>query len=79
LLIDNMRSAMKDVENPLDKLRLFIKMHLESVENNQGVAEVMQVELRQSHKFMKEYVPQRLTDYLNIVSEIIEEGKAGGS
>jgi TetR/AcrR family fatty acid metabolism transcriptional regulator len=78
LLINNMREAVKGVENPLVKLRLFIKMHLESVERFQGVAEVMQVELRQSHKFMKEYIPERLTEYLNIVSEIIEEGKKEG-
>jgi TetR/AcrR family fatty acid metabolism transcriptional regulator len=78
LLINNMREAVKDVNDPLEKLHLFIKMHLQSVERFQGVAEVMQVELRQSHKFMKEYVPERLTEYLNIVSDIIEEGKGAG-
>ena len=78
LLIDNMIEAIKNVDDPLEKLRLFIKMHLASVEKYQGVAEVMQVELRQSHKFMKEYVPQRLADYLNIVSDIIDEGKKAG-
>ena len=64
-LIDNMEEAVKDVNDPLEKLKMFIHMHLKLVEENQGVAEVMQVELRQSHKFMKEYVPQRLADYLD--------------
>jgi TetR/AcrR family fatty acid metabolism transcriptional regulator len=78
LLINNMREAVREIEDPLEKIRVFIRLHFESVEKFQGVAEVMQVELRQSHKFMKEYVPQRLAEYLNIVSEIIEEGKAKG-
>lgn len=77
-LIDNMEEAVKDVDDPIEKLKIFIHMHLKLVEENQGVAEVMQVELRQSHKFMKEYVPQKLADYLNIVSDIIEDGKREG-
>ena len=78
LLINNVVNAIKAVSDPIEKLRMFIRMHLQTVEQNPGFAEVMQVELRQSHKFMKEYVPERLAEYLNIISDIIEEGKRGG-
>lgn len=78
LLINNVVNAIKAVSDPLEKLRMFIRMHLQTVEQNPGFAEVMQVELRQSHKFMKEYVPERLAEYLNIISDIIEEGKKDG-
>jgi len=78
LLINNVVESIKNVSDPLEKLRVFIRMHLQSVEQYPGLAEVMQVELRQSHKFMKEYVPERLAAYLNIISDIIEEGKKAG-
>jgi TetR/AcrR family fatty acid metabolism transcriptional regulator len=50
-------------------------MHLESVEKYQSLAEVMQLELRQSSKFMKEYTPKRFGEYLNLISETIRKGQ----
>jgi len=42
------------------------------------LAEVLQIELRQSHKFMKEYMGSKLNDYLNIISSIISQGQKNG-
>ena len=42
------------------------------------LAEIMQVELRLSSKFMKEYVPTQLTEYLNLLSLIVQEGQDAG-
>ncbi|MBK5095451.1 MAG: hypothetical protein JJE32_07195, partial [Deltaproteobacteria bacterium] len=41
--------------------------------------EVLQVELRQSNKFMKEYVPVKFLEYLEVISEILELGKREGT
>jgi TetR/AcrR family fatty acid metabolism transcriptional regulator len=38
----------------------------------------LQVELRQSSKFMKEYVPTRWIQYLNIIARILKDGQKKG-
>jgi TetR/AcrR family fatty acid metabolism transcriptional regulator len=42
------------------------------------VAEIIQVELRQSSKFMKEYKNEGFLKYLNLIDEIIREGQKQG-
>src|SRR3990170_1735098 len=43
-----------------------------------GLVEVLQVELRQSTKFLKDYTPVKFFEYLEIISGILEEGKREG-
>jgi len=78
IVIEIFNEKLVGIDNPEDKLRAFIKMHMELMEKHKALAEVISVELRQSHKFMKEYVPTRFAEYLNIVSHIIREGKDKG-
>lgn len=72
------QEALSTIDSPEEKLRTFIEMHFQLMEQNRSLAEVISVELRQSHKFMKEYVPVKFAEYLNIVSRIIREGKDRG-
>ena len=48
------------------------------ITENQDWAEVAQVELRQSSKFIREYVKDHYRDYLNIFAYIIREGQEKG-
>jgi len=69
---------MGTATNPIEKLSKFIKLHLELVRQNPDTAQVLQIELRQSSKFMKEYAATKFIDYLNIISQILEEGQTKG-
>ena len=42
------------------------------------MAEVIQVELRQSTKFMKDYKNRKFRQYLNLLADIIREGQRRG-
>jgi TetR/AcrR family fatty acid metabolism transcriptional regulator len=42
------------------------------------MAEIIQVELRQSSKFMKEYKNEKFAEYLNLIGDIIREGQEKG-
>ncbi|MDP8257097.1 MAG: TetR/AcrR family transcriptional regulator [Candidatus Alcyoniella australis] len=77
-LISQFKSRLEQVHDPVEKLKTFIHLHLTTMEANQALAEVLTVELRQSHKFMKEYVPRKFADYMQIVSYIVREGKDQG-
>lgn len=77
-IIRNMREKLRHGSDPLEKLRIFIRTHLELVEGNPAMAEVIQVELRQSNKFMKDYDNRKFHEYLNILAEIVKEGQQQG-
>lgn len=72
------RKELKKLTNPKEKLREFVTLHLKLVQKNQDLAQVIQIELRQSSKFMKEYANEKFFEYLNIVQEILEEGQQKG-
>jgi len=77
-VLQKMRQALETVDGPAAKLERFAAEHLTMLEDNQELAEIIQVELRQSSKFMKEYENQGFHEYLNIISGIIKQGQAQG-
>ena len=76
--ICTVRDKLSTLQDPIEKLHTFIRLHLELVQNNQDVAQVLQIELRQSTKFMKEYAATKFMDYLSVISTILEEGQKAG-
>jgi len=77
-MITNMKKELTAVEDPVDKIRMFAFQHLNMITENQEWAEVAQVELRQSSKFMREYVKDHYADYLNIFAYVVREGQEKG-
>ena len=77
-MIDGANAAIADVDDPLERLRAFALFHMNNVEEQRAVAKVLQVELRLSNTFMKEYKPAALVAYLNIVGSAIADGQARG-
>lgn len=78
LVLGNMKEQLSEENNAIDKIKKFAKVHLKLIELNQPMAEIIQVELRQSSKFMKEYKNDQFMEYLNLIGEIIEEGQREG-
>ncbi len=70
--------AVAEEPDPARKLERFALAHLSLVEENQQLAEIIQVEIRQSSKFMKEYKNVQFLQYLNLISSIIKEGQEKG-
>jgi TetR/AcrR family fatty acid metabolism transcriptional regulator len=64
--------------DPLKKIEKFALVHLNLIEDHKEIAEIIQVELRQSSQFMKNYHNTKFLEYLNLISKIIEEGKEKG-
>jgi TetR/AcrR family fatty acid metabolism transcriptional regulator len=70
------KDRMEEGLDPSEKLRRFIELHLDAVQKNQGLAQVLQIELRSSTRFMKEYKAEKFFQYLKLIEEIILEGQA---
>ena len=77
-VLDNMMEQIAREKDPVRKIEKFALTHLKMVEHKKNVAEIIQVELRQSTKFIKEYKNEKFFQYLNLISDIIEEGQAQG-
>ncbi len=77
-ICDLMRDELARAHDPVEKLRIFASHHLNLILKNRELAEVMQVELRQSPKFMREYVNKIFMEYINLVKAIIMEGQEQG-
>jgi TetR/AcrR family transcriptional regulator, fatty acid metabolism regulator protein len=76
--IDEGRAALADITDPVQRLRRIARLHLERLGRDRDLAVVMQVELRQSIKFMERFSSTHLQDYLNIIRRTIADGQAAG-
>ncbi len=73
-----LKTELKEVEDCSKKLRLFILSYFKNIINNRDLAEVLTIELRQSHKFMKDYKNPYFHDYLQFIEGLILEGQKAG-
>lgn len=69
---------LSQLSHPEDKLRRFIFLHLTKVQKNQDLAQVLQIELRSSNKFMTQYKADKFFQYLSLIEEIIVQGQQKG-
>ena len=71
-------SLLDSTRNAEEKLRQFIHLYFQMIEEDQNLAEVFQVELRQSDKFLKDYHNQKFIDFLNLIGDILHQGQSDG-
>jgi TetR/AcrR family fatty acid metabolism transcriptional regulator len=77
-IVEDMRGKLGKEKDALQKIRRFAITHLSIVSKQQQLAEVLGVEVRQSSKFMKEYVNKTFIEYLNLIRSVIVEGQEKG-
>jgi len=77
-LIDDLQVLLQQEQDPRRKLEIFIANHLSAMKKNRNLAEVIQIELRQSHKLVRDYRNTRFSAYVDIISAIIREGQGTG-
>jgi TetR/AcrR family fatty acid metabolism transcriptional regulator len=77
-VLENMREDISKEKDVIKKIQKFALSHLKLIEQNKDMAEIIQVELRQSTKFMKEYKNEKFAEYLDLISAIVKEGQDKG-
>ena len=77
-VLDNMVIRISEEDDPVKKLEKFALVHLQLVEQNKNMAEIIQVEVRQSSQFMKEYRNDPFVEYLELIADIIRQGQKEG-
>ncbi|MFY9554967.1 MAG: TetR/AcrR family transcriptional regulator [Blastocatellia bacterium] len=72
------RAALAEIGDPVEKLRRIVHAHLEGLGRDRNLAVVFQVELRSSTKFMEQFSATKVTEYLELIREVIEAGQRRG-
>lgn len=77
-IILEVKLLLEKETDPRRMLRIFALHHLRLMEERKELAEVLQMELRQSNKFMKEYRNTKFIEYVDVVSAIVHKGQEMG-
>ena len=67
-LITQVKKLLAAEDDPRKMLEVFAKKHLTVMKKNKNLAEVIQIELRQSAKLIKDYRNNKFSEYVNIIS-----------
>jgi TetR/AcrR family fatty acid metabolism transcriptional regulator len=73
-----MRREIADESDPEARLRRLVRRHFTVLEQNPALAEVVQVELRQGHKFFRGASAHEVSAYFELIGSILEDGVATG-
>lgn len=76
LFIQTVENGLSGLTSPVEKLKYFIEIYFKLIKTYPELAQVIQLELRQSSKFLKEYTNTKFFTFLSIVAGIVEEGQA---
>ena len=77
-IILEVKNLTDQEDDPKKQLEIFAMQHMRMVKERKELAEVLQMELRQSNKFMREYRNTKFIEYVDIVSRIIHKGQDDG-
>ena len=73
-----LRGEIAKVPDPEQRLRRLVHLHFAVLEQNPQLAEVVQGELRQGHKFFRGASAHEVSAYFDLIGSILEEGVAAG-
>jgi TetR/AcrR family fatty acid metabolism transcriptional regulator len=76
--IEQLGRELESIDDPRSKLDALIRLHLETLGNDRALAQVLQIEMRHSRRFMSLLTRGRLGEYLTLLRQIIEEGRETG-
>ncbi|WP_022854334.1 TetR/AcrR family transcriptional regulator [Thermodesulfatator atlanticus] len=77
-IISRTKKELENLPDARAKLERFALLHLSLVEENRDLMELLQIELRQSYKFLKNQQFRRFSEYVNLISKIVREGQKEG-
>lgn len=72
------RKALADAPDTGGRVRRLVALHFKMLEDNPDLAEVVQVELRQGHKFFRGASAPEITAYFALIGAVLEDGIAAG-
>jgi TetR/AcrR family transcriptional regulator, fatty acid metabolism regulator protein len=76
--VAHVRHEIAGEPDPVAKVRRLVALHFSVLEGNPDLAEVVQVELRQGHKFFRGASAHEVGAYFALIESLLEDGMAAG-
>jgi TetR/AcrR family transcriptional regulator, fatty acid metabolism regulator protein len=77
--VAHVRAEIAAEPDAVAKIRRLVALHFGVLENDPALAEVVQVELRQGHKFFRGASAHEVSAYFELIGSILEEGQVAGA
>ncbi len=76
--VAHLRQEIAGEVDAVAKIRRLVERHFSALEQSPALAEVVQVELRQGHKFFRGASAHEVSAYFELIGSVLEEGVAAG-
>lgn len=76
--VAHVREEIRGEADVVAKVRRLVALHFGVLERDPALAEVVQVELRQGHKFFRGASAHEIAAYFELIGSVLEEGQAAG-
>jgi TetR/AcrR family fatty acid metabolism transcriptional regulator len=76
--VARVRAEIAGEPDAVAKIRRLVHLHFGVLETDPDLAEVVQVELRQGHKFFRGASAHEISAYFELIASVLEEGIAAG-
>ena len=76
--VAHVRAEIAGEPDAVAKIRRLVALHFSVLESDPALAEVVQVELRQGHKFFRGASAHEVSAYFSLIGSVLEDGQAAG-
>ena len=77
-IIDDIKKKLTRVDNPNDQLKVIFSSVVKMFKKNRHLAELFMIDIKQSSIFLNNYTINRIGEVIDIIEEILKEGKRKG-
>jgi TetR/AcrR family fatty acid metabolism transcriptional regulator len=77
-IVEKTNKLLSNEDDPRKMLEIYTIQHLMAMKKNKNLAEVIQIELRQTNKVIRDYRNTKFSQYIGIIANIIKKGQKAG-
>jgi len=77
-IIDEIKKKIHRLDDPNKKLKAIFSLVVRMFKKNRQLAELFMVDVKQSSIFLNNYTINRIVEFLELIEEVLEEGKRKG-
>ena len=77
-IIDDIKEKIVRIDNPNDQLKAIFSSVVKMFKKNRHLAELFMIDIKQSSIFLNNYTINRIVEFIDIIEEILKEGKRKG-
>lgn len=77
-IVEKTDKLLSNENDPKKMLEIYTIQHLMAMKKNKNLAEVIQIELRQTNKVIRDYRNTKFSQYIGIIANIIKKGQKAG-